>query len=172
MEGIISKKPVFHGWSLGGNVALSLAVNHSHLLEAIVMICSDYHWDCELGEFPNEEVAQGKVAHLLNMVKSLHIAPERVQALIEDMPVTLANAYSCNNDSTIATEFDFTINLKDISIPVAIVCGEIDPLTSVGKQETLQSTVQNGKLKVLSGCSHSIVLEDAKMVAEAVKGLL
>ena len=79
------------------------------------------------------------------------------------------NPSSYTGNARALTRVDFRDQVKDFRIPILFVVGEKDPVISA---EDAQRTAEylGGKIMVLEGIGHSLVVEDPKKFKEILIG--
>lgn len=116
------KKPNVLGYSLGGGVALRLAIQHPDLIRRLVLLATPAARD---GWFP--EVRGGfdvMGAQLADALGPLRDAYEQMAPRPEDWPVLLDKA-----GDLLRQPYDWTQELPDITAPVMLIYGDADSIT-------------------------------------------
>jgi pimeloyl-ACP methyl ester carboxylesterase len=63
-------------------------------------------------------------------------------------------------------------DLKEITVPTAIVCGADDPFRSSSITQRLQQQIPGATVEVIPGARHFVPEEDPQVVARVITGLL
>jgi len=168
----IDKAHVF-GLSLGGAVAMWLAVKYPRLVK-----CLSIHSTWPATDAYAEAVVSGwqVMARALNSVAEVTIRgifpwcftpelyaqrPEYVDALadfVRGRPAPGVDAFIRQSDAVIA--HDVEARLPAIAAPAQITFGRYDAITSTRFADRLQSGIRGSELYVFENCSHAPIYED------------
>jgi pimeloyl-ACP methyl ester carboxylesterase len=88
--------------------------------------------------------------------KLVRLASERLYQVSPD--VLLADFIACNN-------FDLRNEVKNITQPTLIICGEADQMTPVRFSECLAGEIMGSRLEIIPQAGHMVMLEQANLVA-------
>ena len=136
----------FFGYSMGGYVALNLAVKHPDRVERIFTIATKFEWTSETA---------GKETHNLN--------PERIKAKIPRFAEVLQERHKPNpwDEVVLKTATMIqglgtvpTLSIKDnqqIEHPILICVGEEDVMVSIKESEMVVGHLSNGQLRIFPG---------------------
>lgn len=156
---IIAKKPILHGWSLAGSLVLNIAASEPQLLKEGVVLDGDSEWiNKVIPPFISSEQLIGTFKGLLS-TPSVGVSQETVAQLIEKSEHCLCNWQVANADLTMDFSLNITDKLDKIVIPISIIFGEFDFLSSVERQKILASSIKNAKLHIIPGGMHQICIE-------------
>lgn len=165
---------VLVGHSMGGAIALSLALRHPTWLSALVLT----NTGARLSVLPELLDALRKdYPAAVDMIVDLGFAPQqepltykqrlrrngiRRTLLRTPQPVTLG-------DYEAATHFDVTRQLGEIHIPTLCIAGAEDRLVPSLYSEHLHSGLKNSQLKIIEGAGHMLPLEKPAEYNSAVE---
>jgi len=166
------------GHSLGGAIALDLALNHGERVASVTAVCS-----AGLGPEINmayiDGFMQAKRRKQLQPVLEMLVAdPEMVsREMIEDVLKfkRLDGAEAALNrivDGTFAggrQALQLTGRLGEIGVPVQVIWGRQDRIIPVGHAEGLPASI---RVHVLDGAGHMVHLEKAAEVNDLIKGFV
>jgi pyruvate dehydrogenase E2 component (dihydrolipoyllysine-residue acetyltransferase) len=166
------------GHSLGGAVALDLALNHADRVASATVICS-----AGLGPEINmayiDGFMQAKRRKQLQPVLEMLVAdPEMVsREMIEDVLKfkRLDGVEAALNriiDDTFAggrQVLDLRSRLSELSVPVQVIWGRQDQILSVSHAEGLPSTMP---VRILDGAGHMVHLEKAAEVNQQIRDFI
>jgi len=163
-----SERIVVAGHSMGGAVALDLALEPTAGLQAVVLVGSG----ARLGVMPaifemleNDPEAFYRTIDIAAFVSSTPAEVRRkVNTSIRRCPpgVTLKDFRGCNG-------FDARDRLAEIALPILIVCGEEDRLTPVKYSEYLHEHIPGSHLVLIPHAGHMVMVEKAEAVNEALE---
>ena len=159
-------KAIIVGHSMGGGIALDLALDHPEYVLGLGLISSN----ARLG------VAQG----VLDGLALPATVPATIQTIIEwsfgpqvdadfkelaasrlreTRPAVLSgDMQACNN-------FDVLQRLPEINIPTLIVCGTEDKMTPLRYSEAMAVNIPNAALQTIDSAGHMVALEQPRRVA-------
>ncbi len=157
------------GHSLGGAITLSYALNYPDNTEGLILIGSG----AKLRVLPSilEELRRGKIPE--SMVNYLYSedAPEELRIMGQrelertDAAVFLADLTACNH-------FDVIEKVNRINKPTLLICGDEDLLTPVKYSLFLRDSIPNGRLAIVNGAGHMVMLEKPGEVNRAITAFI
>ncbi|RLF16554.1 MAG: alpha/beta hydrolase [Thermoprotei archaeon] len=159
MDALGVERAVLVGHSMGGAIAMTMAVDHPQRLSGLVLA----NTGAKLGVLPEileglEKDYQRTVAEVIApLAFSRRTDPKLVEASIAEMlkvplHVALRNFKACNS-------FDLRSKLGEVRAPTLIIAGDEDRLTPLKWAEYLRNNIEGARLKVIEGCGHIAMLE-------------
>ena len=155
------------GYSMGGYVALNLALTHPNLVNKIITLGTKFNWSKESAEqqvkMLNPDVIEQKVPKFAESLRIKH-APQDWKTLMRktaDMMINLGNG------DAMTTE-DFS----RIEHEVLICVGSEDNMVTHEESAEVASHLKNGKLKIIEGFKHPIETVDKNKLAEIINEFL
>ena len=167
----------FHvaGVSLGGVVALELAVTHPDRVRSLVMSCSG----ARIGTHASwaeraKSVRAGGTASLVTGSAARWFAPgfldrdaggpgARTLTALVDVD---DDSYACCAEAL--ADFDRTADLATLAVPTLAISGEHDAVTTPASMQDLADDIPGARHIALDGASHLAVLEEPATVAELI----
>ena len=135
------------GLSLGGILAMQYAIEHSNKVHAVVLIGTQY-----------------KIPKLLLKIQNV-IFRFMPHSMFSKMGFQKADfIHLCKS----MIELDFTNDLKRISCPALILCGEKDKANKEACIQ-LQKMLSNATLKLISNASHEVNIDNSNILADIIK---
>jgi pimeloyl-ACP methyl ester carboxylesterase len=165
------ERAVLMGHSMGGAVALTLALERADRVAGLVLVATGAR--LRVAPAILERVPSGFEA-ALDIVTRYAWSPGTPPALIElgrqrlreaSPDVLLGDLVACDR-------FDVMERLKEIDIPTLVVTGSADQLTPVKYARFLAEHIAGACLATIEGAGHMVMLEQPDEVAEAVRGFL
>ena len=158
----LGKTHIF-GYSMGGYVALQLALLRPDLVDKVVTYGTKFDWQPETAsrevKMLNPDVIQEKVPKFADQLEAMHGA-ENWKAVLKktaDMMIGLGNKPPLNADT-----------LTQIHQQVLIGIGTNDNMVSVAESETTVASLKNGTLLPLEGFVHPIERNDSVVLAKVI----
>lgn len=156
---IITKKPILHGWSLSGSLVLNIAASEPKLLKEGVVLNGDSEWvNKAIPQFESQEQFTAIFKGLISNPSS-GVSEDTVNRIIEQTKFTLCSWEVANADLIMDFSLNITDKMNKIEIPINIVFGEYDFLSSVERQKVLANSIKNSKLHIISGGMHQVCIE-------------
>lgn len=159
LEKVVGGPAHLVGWSDGGIVALVVALRRPDLVDRLVLIGTNYHFDGALpmNFDPNSEFA--------TMIRQSYAerSPDGADHFneIAGKFMTLAT-----------TEPTLTVDdLKKIAAPALVMVGD-DDIIRLGHTAELYEALPNGQLAIVPGTSHALPIERPAETAQIILGFL
>jgi len=178
LEGILASIPaadrsglVLAGHSMGGGIALKIALAAPSLLSGLVLVGSGAKLTVSpeilggLVDKPNETRAL-----LARWSFAKNADPELILRTVRDLAGTpvermLADFKACNS-------FDVRNELACIALPVLVVCGSEDWMTPPKYSEHLRDKLPRATLRIIERAGHGVMVEQAAAVSAAIDEFL
>lgn len=164
-------KPAVCGHSMGGAIALTLALDHPEDVGALVLVDTG----AKMGVLP--EIVEGLRGRPLRAIEetitpmsfyqvSLEVARESRSALsVSNLPVFLNDYLACDG-------FDVRAGLSRIPVRTLIVCGEGDRMTPPKWSHYLNANIPSSTAFFIRGAGHMVPLEKPESCARLVQPFL
>jgi pimeloyl-ACP methyl ester carboxylesterase len=169
--GLPPREWVVVGHSMGGAVALQLALDHPACLKGIVLAGTG----AKLGVLPIIikllETDPEAFYRTIDLAAFCSNTPAQIREIssrsIRRCPpqVALKDFKACNR-------FDVRNRLGEISLPSLIICGENDRLTPVRYSEFLHQHIRSSRLVLIPEAGHMLMAEKPDAFNEALHGFL
>lgn len=157
--------PVIAGHSMGGAIALDYALQYPDDYRGLILAGSGG----KLRVLPAflEELQEGTVPDALS---GYLYGPAASEELLEkgrkEVKDTAASTYYA--DLSACDKFDVMDKVQQIAKPVLMVCGSEDQLTPVKYSRYLEEKLPDGKLEIIDGAGHMVMLEKPDQVNQAI----
>ena len=175
-------KAAICGLSMGGYIALRAMEKYPERFSRLILCDTQCIADSDEGRkkrFTNIELIEkdGLGAFVEGFMKNL-FTEKNLQANESYTQEIKATMLAANPESVTATlralaeRSETCSNLKQIKIPVLVICGEEDKVTPVQQAKFLFENIPGAKLKLLPAAAHLSNLEQAEMFNEAVSDFM
>jgi pimeloyl-ACP methyl ester carboxylesterase len=164
-------RPVLLGNSLGGAIALGIALDHPGLISGLVL----WGTGARLKVLP--KILKGlrdDFQPTVNFLAQMAYADETDAALKEEgrQAMTLSAPEVLHGDYSACDQFDVMERLDEIAIPCLVVCGQGDKLTPVKYSQYLAGHIKGARLEIIAQAGHLIHQEQPQAGATALASFL
>ncbi|NLE76850.1 MAG: alpha/beta hydrolase [Chloroflexi bacterium] len=165
------KAAVLLGHSLGGAIALEVALRHPERAAGLVLLCSGARLRVAPALLAGLRDDYGAALDLLHDCLFCHETPPtlrqagKAQLLAADPQVVCGDFAACH-------AFDAMAELSRVVAPTLVLGGTADRMTPPKYAEHLAAGIPQARLRLLPQGSHMVALEQPEAVAEAVSGFL
>ncbi len=171
VEGIGRRKVFLAGHSMGGAVALQVALTHAQLLKGLILISSAPYLD-KLAYTP--DVFLWAAATVSHKFKGMFFSPlVREDALaIAGSDVRRCKLETVYGDFAACRNFDFRGQLEGINLPTLILCGDEDHITPMRYSKRLQKEIPGSTLMLIQKAGHMLPLESPDRLNAAIRNFI
>ena len=173
MDAVSMPRAVFAGHSMGGGIALDLAIRSPHRTAGIALISSGARLPIqpELIEYASNPSTFPSAIEILRErafsgTVNPRLAELTMRRLGEIRPSVL------HNDYLACADFDVTDKLEEITRPALVICGTEDRLSPLRRSQFLASKIPKAELRVIPEAGHMVILEKPGEVAEMLREFL
>lgn len=159
--------PIIAGHSLGGAVALTMALEYGDELGGLILIGTG----ARLRVLPATlEAARTSPQQAKMMLTRAGVAPVNA----ETVPPTIlseqaeAASYIFYRDLAACDIFDVMPHLQDIHLPTLIICGTNDTATPVKYSQYLHDHIAGSTLRIIADTGHYVLREQPEAVNQAI----
>lgn len=159
-------RAVFVGHSLGGAVALQLALDFPQHTAGIGLISTGAYFNVSMDLIHYLSSAAGYHAGM-QYIQKLSFAAGASLEMIERSMSAIASARPsvlCG-DWTACSQFDLRQRVSQINVPAYIACGLEDRLAPPAFSQFLASTLPDARLELLAEAGHMAILEQPQKLA-------
>ena len=169
------------GHSMGGIVAMEMCSQEPDRIEKLVIMDSNPKPELEETKLKREpqikNVISGNLAQVMKEeMKPNYLADSYKQKDIlntcMEMALTLGPEVFVRQSRALQSRDDQQSTLKDLDIPVLIMCGAEDKLCSLEKHELMHNIINDSKLEVVMDAGHMPTLEQPQKTTEVIKSWL
>jgi pimeloyl-ACP methyl ester carboxylesterase len=173
MEIIHLRRAVVVGHSMGGAIALSMAIQHPEQVIALGLINSGARLrvNPNLLAYATDATTYVKAAELLVSYSFSPHTPKRlVELASRRMLETRQSVFS--GDLQACNKFDMMDRVADIVKPTLVLCGADDQMTPLRYAQFLASGIPDASLAVVPNAGHMVMLEQPRLVADYLLNFL
>ncbi len=161
------QKPIIVGHSIGGAIALAMALEYGNELGGIILVGTGARLrvlPAILADAKNTpEQARSRLSH---MAVATTTAPSVSQTVAQEQVTPGPNILY--RDLAACDVFDVMNRLYEISLPTLILCGTEDQLTPVKYSTYLHQHIQGSTLRIIPGAGHYVMREQPEAVNSAI----
>lgn len=163
------EQPVLAGHSMGGAVAMAVALSVPELLKGLILVGTG----AKLGVSPMIlNLCHGNsIVAIEDLMGKVAYGPLPTWEQIRDWYRLFGQA-TCQAylaDFTACDTFDIRERVNEITLPTLVICGSEDRLTPLKYSQYLASQIPGARLVEIPGAGHMVMLEQADLFNLAVK---
>jgi pimeloyl-ACP methyl ester carboxylesterase len=173
MRDLSLPKVVLCGHSMGGAIALWLAVNYPELLHGLVLMSTGATLPVNLSlieELATQVGFPTAVDNIVHWSFSRRIEPGLAENVKKQMlklrPSVLAG------DFRACDLHDMKGELDQVKVPTLILVGDEDKMTPIRFSEELAEGIEGSELEVVKASGHMLAIEQPEVVAKMVRGFI
>jgi len=175
MDALKFQSAVIAGWSMGGAIAMDLALRYPARVDGLILIATaakfvggedmiKQQWAVMMGRAPQAFVTDGfspkSVKENFNVVREMW--GEQIKT---DPRVRYTDNRACK-------EVDLTGSISAIKKPTLIVAGADDTLTPPAESEFIKSKITGAELELVPDCGHMIPVEQPVVLNDCIEEFL
>ena len=161
------QKPIIVGHSLGGAIALTMALEYGSELGGIVLVGTGARLRILPALLADAKNTPEQARLRLSSMAVATITPPSVsQAVVQEQAIPGPNILY--RDLAACDVFDIMKRLYEISIPTLIVCGTEDQLTPAKYSMYLHKHISGATLHVIPNAGHYVMREQPEAVNSAI----
>jgi len=173
MDAVQLPRAVFVGHSMGGAIALTMAIHHSQQTLGIGLVGSGptLPVDPRLLEYAASPTTFFKAVEAFQAsAYSPSAAPRLVELAMQRLAETRPSVL--HGDLLASSKFDASAHLAQAVCPALIVCGQDDRLTPPRWSQFMAGALPQARLALIPQAGHMVMLEQPEVVARALIGFL
>jgi len=165
IDHVLGVKCYLAGHSMGGAIALDVALRFSEKLQGIILIGTGAR--LRVAPAILETFASGKVPpHMVDFAYGSTASKELLDMAREEMNNTDPSINY--HDFTACNNFDVTQQLQSINLPALIIGGSEDKLTPLKYSEFLAANLTNSQITIIENAGHMMMLENPVAVSNII----
>jgi 3-oxoadipate enol-lactonase/4-carboxymuconolactone decarboxylase len=165
------------GVSIGGAVALEVALAHPPGLRGIAVCCASSRFATEQAWQERAETVQGAgTGALVDMATRRWFAEGFVAKEPESVGATMNDLLFADDSSYISlcgalAQWDRRLDVSGVSVPSVVISGELDPAATPAEGAAISELMSSSQFVTIPGVSHLAPLEAPNTVARLIAGL-
>jgi pimeloyl-ACP methyl ester carboxylesterase len=168
LQRLATRRVFLVGHSMGGAVALQVALERPDLLKGLILIGTSAYLD-SMALTP--EILLWAVAALPQKFKGMFFSD---QVTAEALAIAREDVRRCSleavmGDFAACRKFDFRGRLKRLNLPTLILCGGDDLITPVRHSRRLHKDIAGSVLVVIERAGHMLPLESPQRINAAIR---
>lgn len=165
------QQPIIAGHSLGGAVALSMALDYGHQLGGLILVGTGARLRVHptlLEDAKNSSPSSRARISEIAFARTTS-AEARNQAIQEIQGQQASQTNLLYRDLSACNVFDVMTRLSEIHLPTLVICGEDDRLTPPKYSEYLHQHIAGSTLRILPNAGHYVMREQPQAFNQAVE---
>lgn len=159
--------PHIFGYSMGGYVALKLALRKSGLLGKVVTLGTKFYWDettaAKEVKMLNPDKIEEKIPQFAQVLKGRHAPLDWKDVLKE----TAAMMLSLGNDNALTAD-----DYNEIDVQTLVLLGEFDQMVTKEETVLVANNLPNGTFEELKNAKHPIEQVDQRQLASRIQSFI
>lgn len=171
---IISKElglqqPIIAGHSLGGAIALQMALTYPDALDGLILIGTGGRLRVHPSLLAEaREQPEAAKAHLSKLATAPTVSATTLGDIAQDQKANQQPS-QLYRDLAACNTFDVLDRLYEIRLPTLIICGQEDRLTPVNYSQYVQEHIARAKLHIIEGAGHYVMRERPTAVNKIIE---
>lgn len=169
MDGVGLSRALFAGYSMGGAIALALALDYPDRVAGISLISTGPRLPI-LSSVLENAANPSTFPLAIKILQEMSLGSQTPASLKDTIFKRLAATRQTLllSDLLACDCFNVTDRLDAIRTPTLVVCGTDDKLTPTRFSETLASQIPGAALQTVDGAGHMLILEQPRRLANLV----
>lgn len=162
-------RAVFVGHSMGGAIALTLALDHPQHVSRLALVSTGARLRVHAAILDNaasESTYLNAVQTIIEWAFSSQAPPRMVELAAKRMAETRASVLY--GDFLACNDFDVSERLAEIHHSTLVVCGVEDRMAPLRYSQFLAEHIPNAHLEIIPNAGHMVILEQPQAVANAL----
>ena len=166
-------RAVLVGYSMGGAIALALALNYPERVAGICLISTGPRLPIPSAILENA-AHTSTLPFAISKLQEASFGPQTPASLKNEFfkRLTAVRRTLLVSDLLACDHFDVTRRLNTIQTPTLVICGADDRLTPLHFSRTLAANIPNAALQTVDGAGHLLVLEQPNRLAKLIRVFL
>jgi pimeloyl-ACP methyl ester carboxylesterase len=162
-----SDHPIIAGHSLGGAIALTMALEYGEELGGLILIGTGARLRVLPASLEAARTTPRQARISLTKASVAQVNVEIVPPMILGEQIEPAS-YILYRDLSACNSFDCMARLQDIHLPTLIICGTDDTATPVKYSQYLHSHIAGSALRTIADAGHYVMREKPEAVNAAI----
>jgi pimeloyl-ACP methyl ester carboxylesterase len=161
---------VFVGHSMGGAIALTMALENPARVAALILVGTGGRLRV-LPTILEMTSAPETFSEAVDLVVSYAISPQASSGMVELVRARMSETRPAvmYGDFLACDQFDVMDRLGEISVPTLVICGKEDQLTPLKYSRFLEKSIPDASMVTVESAGHMVMIEQPVKVAQAVK---
>lgn len=169
------------GLSMGGAIAQQFALDHSEMIQSLVLVSTFSYIDDQAGrafDRLKRSLAAGGYPAFFDEVVKLAFTPRYIAANPGPLADLKAKRIAINSPAAIgrATDaclaFDLKNEIARISLPTLVLSGREDVFTPIHLAEQIHQAIPGSEWKIMEGVGHNLYIEKGPQMAQIIMDFL
>lgn len=162
-------RAIFIGHSMGGAIALTLALNNPERTAGLGLVASGARLPVNVGIL-NDLTSPTTFIKATQQILEWSFSPLADPRLVELAGQRMAETRPSvlHGDLLACTAFDVSERLGEIEVPALVVCGNDDRMTPLRFSQFLGGAIPGAVLEIIPRAGHMVMLEQPQAVAAAL----
>lgn len=164
---------VLIGHSIGGAIALHMALQYTEYVAGLVLISSGARLPVN-PELLSRLASPASFPSAVNLITKWSFSPHANKGMLDQFKQGLSKTRPSvvQGDYEACHNFDASESLSGVAVPVCLICGALDKMTPLRYSEYLAENIQGAEMSVVPRAGHMLMLEQPERLQKTIEDFI